>query len=136
MLYYGNYHRKIFFLLFWDIGIQSYCDMPVVNGGMEAVGEINKIKGENISDSEIDLIIEAVKNVKLLDHEEWKKKHDKEKEKEIEKSKMSYQVVTGKTSGGKMYVRVIGTKDDAEKVAEEYKKTNLLIISFYFSRSV
>ncbi|MDK2840429.1 MAG: hypothetical protein PWQ83_2021, partial [Thermosipho sp. (in: thermotogales)] len=42
------------------------CSMPVVIGGMEAVGEIRKVKGENISEEDINLIIEAVKNAKPL----------------------------------------------------------------------
>ena len=79
----------------WDgafLGTKD-CSMPVVIGGMNAVGEIRKIKGENISEEDVNLIIEAVKNAKPLDHDEWKKKHSKEKERNRER----YQVTTGKT---------------------------------------
>jgi hypothetical protein len=99
------------------------CSMPVVIGGMEAVGEIRKVKGENISEEDINLIIETVKNAKPLDHEEWKRKHSKRKEEDEKR----YQVTTGKTSSGKMYVRILGTKEDAQKVAEEYKNQNYTI---------
>ncbi|MGH2330690.1 nuclease-related domain-containing protein [Thermoanaerobacter mathranii] len=78
----------------WDgafLGTKD-CSMPVVIGGMNAVGEIRKIKGENISEEDINLIIEAVKNAKPLDHEEWKKKHS-EKKKEVEKDTKLQQVI-------------------------------------------
>nr|WP_245522872.1 nuclease-related domain-containing protein [Thermoanaerobacter italicus] len=93
----------------WDgafLGTKD-CSMPVVIGGMNAVGEIRKIKGENISEEDVNLIIEAVKNAKPLDHEEWKRKHSKRKEEDEKR----YQVTTGKTSNGKMYVRILGTKE-------------------------
>ncbi|WP_434639550.1 nuclease-related domain-containing protein [Thermoanaerobacterium thermosaccharolyticum] len=95
------------------------CNMPVVIGGMEAVGEIKKIKGDNISEEQINKIIEAIKRAKPLDHEEWNKKHSK--------GKNNYQLFQGKNSSGKMYIRIKGTKEDAEKVADEYKNQNYTI---------
>lgn len=95
------------------------CNMPVVIGGMDAVGEIKKIKGDNISEEQIDKIVEAIKNAKPLDREEWNKKHSK--------MKNSYQLFKGKNSSGKMYIRIKGTKEDAEKIADEYKKQNYTI---------
>lgn len=95
------------------------CNMPVVIGGMEAVGEIKKIKGNNISEKQINKIIEAIKKAKPLDHEEWNKKHSK--------GKNNYQLFQGKNSSGKMYIRIKGTKEDAEKVADEYKNQNYTI---------
>ncbi|WP_434579180.1 hypothetical protein [Thermoanaerobacterium thermosaccharolyticum] len=95
------------------------CNMPVVIGGMEAVGEIKKVKGDNISEKEIDLIIEAIKKAKPLNHEEWNKKHSKEKN--------NCRVFQGKSTSGKMYVRVKGTKEGVQKVAEECKNQNYTI---------
>jgi len=75
--------------------------MPVVMGGLELVGYIKSIKGAFISDGLGKEICEKIEFT-----EPYKEK---------------IKVQEGTTRNGKKFVRVYGTKEDAEKVAQDYK---------------
>lgn len=75
--------------------------MPVVMGGLELVGYIKSIKGAFISD---ELGKEICEKIEFA--EPYKEK---------------IEVQEGTTRYGKKFVRVYGTREDAEKVAQDYK---------------
>ncbi len=75
--------------------------MPVVMGGLELVGYIKSIKGAFISDELGKEICEKIEFAEPY------------KEKIV--------VQEGTTKYGKKFVRVYGTREDAEKVAQDYK---------------
>uniref|UniRef100_A0A7C3SNF5 NERD domain-containing protein n=1 Tax=Dictyoglomus turgidum TaxID=513050 RepID=A0A7C3SNF5_9BACT len=81
----------------------DYSSIPVVSGAMGFIGFILEKPRNQLSAETIELVVEKLRAVKPLN--------------DLNEIKFT----EGKTKSGKRFVKVEGSKDDAQKVAENYK---------------
>lgn len=93
------------------------CGMPVVNGGLEVIGYMKSIKGENIASDIYEEISDYISVARPINKDEWEMKHAK-----APKPQKAIEFTEGKTKAGKTFVRVKGNLDEATKIAEDYRE--------------